>query len=61
MQLGHCHEPVNARGVGNFTDDSVLVKIDNDDFGGVREIETTRRRVYRQNIPAAFAADWNLR
>jgi hypothetical protein len=50
----------NARRVGNFADHSVLVKIDNDDFRGVREIESARGRVDCHYIPTAFAADRDL-
>src|SRR6202011_550591 len=60
LQLRHSDKAVNTGCVGNFADHSILVKIDNDDFRGVRQIESARCRVDCQNIPAAFAADRDL-
>ena len=51
---------VNARRIGDFSHDRVLLEVDDDHLGRVREIEPARGRIDRKDIPAAFAADGNI-
>jgi hypothetical protein len=51
---------MDARRVSNFAGDLICSQIDNDDFRGVRQVETVRDRIDRQDIPTAFSADRDL-
>jgi hypothetical protein len=51
---------VNSRRVRDFAGDSILIKVDNDNFCRVRQIQSVRRRIDRENVPAAFATDRDL-
>ena len=48
---------MDARRVGNFADDGICTQIDNNNLRRVRKVETARSRIYRQDIPAALAAN----
>src|SRR6185436_1633125 len=60
VELRRDGDAVNARGIRNVADDRVLVDVDDDDVGGVGDVEPPRRRVHRQVVPAAFSADFDL-
>ena len=51
---------MHAGRVGNFAHDRVLLQVDHDDFGRVRQVETTRGGIDIQDVPTAFAPNWNL-
>ena len=48
---------MDSRRVRDFANHRILVKIDNDDLGRMREIETARSGIDRQNVPTAFATN----
>ena len=50
-----------AGSVSDFTHDFIRVEIDHDNFRRMREIQTARGIVNGQDVPAAFAADGDLR
>ena len=50
---------MHARRIGDLTDYFVLGKIDNHNFGRMRDIKFSRLCIDGQIIPTAFASDRN--
>jgi hypothetical protein len=46
--------------VGHLAGNRVFRKIDNNNFCRMRKVKPMRQRIDRENIPAAFTADWYL-
>jgi hypothetical protein len=51
---------VNAGRVDNLPNHRFRVEIDNDDLGGMGNVETPGRDVYRQIVPASFTGDGDV-
>src|SRR5207244_1698895 len=56
-QAGGNHKTVDARSVGDLTDDLVIVQIDDDHLGAVADIKPMAENIDGQVIPTALAAD----
>jgi len=56
-ELGHSGETVDSRGAGDFPDDRIFFRIDDDDFRGVGDVQPMSGGLDREIVPAAVPAD----
>src|SRR5439155_11222368 len=59
-QAGGNHKTVDARSVGDLTDDLVIVQVDDDHLGAVADIKPMAENIDGQVIPTALAADGDV-